>query len=296
MRKPDWLRVKLPAGEDFTRLKGLFSELRLNTVCEEARCPNVHDCWGRATATVMLMGDVCTRACKFCMVKSGNPHGQLDREEPFHVAKAITSLGLRYVVLTSVDRDDLPDGGASHFAQTVKELRNRDSSIVVEVLIPDFRGDLEAIRKIVEAGPNVVAHNIEVVKRLTPQVRDVKAGYNVSLTVLKTVKELAPQIYTKSSIMVGLGETYEEVTEVMRDLKSIGVNFLTIGQYLQPSRWHLPVVEYVRPEVFRRYEDEGLQMGFLYVASGPLVRSSYRAGELFVEKILRVQKPSKNAD
>jgi len=289
LRKPDWLRIRLPGGEEFTQLKGLVSEFKLRTVCNEAQCPNVGDCWSKGTATLMLMGDICTRTCKFCMVKSGNPKGQLDAEEPNRVARAIASLGLRYVVLTSVDRDDLPDGGAEHFAKTVKAIKDEEPSVFIEVLIPDLQGNLEDIRTVVESEPDVVAHNIEAVKRLTPQMRDKRAGYNQSLKVLEIVKKLIPNILTKSSIMVGLGETGDEVMEVMRDLRGVKVNLLTIGQYLQPSRWHIPVVEYVHPKVFRSYREEGLKMGFLYVASGPLVRSSYRAGEFFVKNVLNAR-------
>lgn len=284
--KPSWLKVKAPGGENYTRLKGLLRELKLHTVCEEAGCPNVAECWGGGTATVMLMGDLCTRGCKFCHVKSGNPRGVLDPLEPVNTAKAIAELGLTYVVLTSVDRDDLPDGGADHFARTVEEIKARDKNILVEVLIPDFQGDKRSLARVVKARPDVIAHNIETVARLTATVRDHRATYPQSLAVLRSLKELSVR-YTKTSLMVGLGETESEVLETMRDLRREGVDILTIGQYLQPSGWNLPVQEYISPETFKRYELLGLAQGFLFVPSGPLVRSSYKAGEKFLEAMLR---------
>jgi len=284
--KPEWLKVKAPGGEKYVQLKGLLRELKLNTVCEEAACPNVAECWGGGTATVMLMGDTCTRGCKFCHVKSGNPKGLLDVNEPVNTAKAIAELGLTYVVLTSVDRDDLPDGGADHFGQTVEEIKARDKNVLVEVLISDFRGDADALVRVVKACPDVVAHNVETIERLTPSVRDVRATYRQSLEVLRRLKELGVR-YTKSSLMVGLGETLEEISQAMDDLRSVGVDILTIGQYLRPTNWHLPVVEYVTPATFKQYEALGLSKGFLFVPSGPLVRSSYKAGEKFLEALIR---------
>ncbi len=239
----------------------------------------------------MLMGDTCTRGCRFCAVTTGNPHRILDEWEPVKVGEAIRELGLKYVVLTSVCRDDLPDGGAAHFAKTVQEIRQRDPGLVVEVLIPDFRGEHEAIRTIVESQPQVVGHNIETVKRLSPAVRDWRATYQQSLSVLRTIKRIDPSRFTKSSIMLGLGEYDEEVKETMQDLRAVGVDILTLGQYLQPTRtWrHLPVVEFVRPEKFDEWRGVGEDMGFRYVASGPLVRSSYRAGEFFPERMIQNQ-------
>lgn len=287
--KPEWLKVRLPSGEKYLMIKRLKEGLELHTVCEEARCPNIYECWGGGTATFMVLGDTCTRHCRFCAVKSGRPNGYLDPLEPIKLAYAIRRMNLKYVVVTSVDRDDLEDGGASHFAACIREIKRLNPATYVEVLIPDFRGDVEAVRRVVEAGPHVVAHNIETVRRLTPLVRDPRAGYDQSLKVLESVKKMDGRIYTKSSIMVGLGETKEEVVEAMRDLRRVGVDFLTIGQYLQPSKGHLPVKEYVHPKVFEEYRVIGEELGFRYVASGPLVRSSYRAGEYFIEKMLKGQ-------
>ena len=286
-RKPEWLRVRPPAGASYARLKGLLRDLRLHTVCEEAHCPNVWECWGGGTATIMLMGDVCTRGCRFCAVMSGRPNGLLDLDEPRKVGVAVAQLGLRYVVLTSVDRDDLPDGGASHFARTVREIKARDPEILVEALIPDFQGDVEAVRAVVDAGVDVLDHNVETVRRLQASVRDPRAGYDRSLSVLRTAKGIRPDVFTKSSIMLGLGETRDEVLATMRDLREAGVDIVTLGQYLRPSDWHLPVQEYVPPEAFDALRIAGEAMGFLYVAAGPLVRSSYRAGEYFLENVIR---------
>ena len=280
--KPEWLTVAPPAGENYQDLKQLFRNLNLHTVCEEAHCPNVHECWGGGTATLMLMGDVCSRACRFCMVTPGKPSGSLDELEPDNVAFALSQMGLTYVVLTSVDRDDLPDGGASHFAKTIRLVKEKNPGMLVEVLIPDFQGELHDLRKVVDARPDVIAHNIETTMSLTPTVRDRRAHYWQSLSVLRNVKKLNPRLYTKSSIMVGLGETEEEVAEAMVHLRQADVDFLTVGQYLRPSQRHLKVVEYVKPEQFSRYRAIGEGLGFLYVASGPLVRSSYRAGEFFI--------------
>ena len=280
--KPSWLTVSPPSGQSYQDLKRLFGELNLHTVCEEAHCPNVHECWGGGTATLMLMGDVCSRACRFCMVTPGKPNGVLDETEPENVAFALSQMGLTYVVLTSVDRDDLPDGGASHFARTIRLVKERNPGMLVEVLIPDFQGDLADLRLVADARPDVIAHNVETTMSLTPTVRDPRAYYWQSLSVLRNVKKLDRRIYTKSSIMVGLGETEEEVTEAMAHLRQADVDFLTVGQYLRPSQRHLKVVEYVTPEQFSRYRALGESMGFRYVASGPLVRSSYRAGEFYL--------------
>ncbi|HKT21866.1 MAG TPA: lipoyl synthase [Nitrososphaerales archaeon] len=280
--KPEWLTVTPPKGESYEDLKSLFHGLNLHTVCEEAHCPNVHECWGGGTATLMLMGEVCSRACRFCMVTPGRPQGVLDELEPENVAFALSQMKLSYVVLTSVDRDDLKDGGASHFARTIRLVKEKNPGMLVEVLIPDFQGDLSDLKQVVDARPDVIAHNIETTMSLTPTVRDPRAHYWQSLSVLRNVKKLSPRTYTKSSIMVGLGETEEEVAQAMAHLRQAGVDFLTVGQYLRPSQRHLKVTEYVKPELFERYRAIGEKLGFLYVASGPLVRSSYRAGEFFI--------------
>jgi len=286
-QKPSWLRVKYPTGETYEKIKTILRTYALHTVCEEAHCPNVAECWRGGTATFMLMGDTCTRGCRFCMVKSGNPHGWLDPFEPVKVAKAIADLRLKYVVLTSVDRDDLPDGGADHFAATIRAIKSLDPEIIVEVLTPDFQGKIEDIRKVVEAGPHVLAHNIETTEPLTAKVRDPRATYGQSLEVLRTFKSLSPSAYSKSSIMLGLGETESDLVETMRDLRSVDVDILTLGQYLRPSKGHAPVSEYVPPERFEHYRQVAEGLGFLYVASGPFVRSSYRAGEFFLEALIR---------
>jgi len=285
--KPDWVRVRYPSGDNYEKIKGLLRNRNLHTVCEEAHCPNVAECWGGGTATFMLMGDTCTRGCRFCMVKSGNPHGALDAFEPLKVADAIAGLGLRYVVITSVDRDDLPDGGAEHFASTIRAIKRRDSNIITEALIPDFQGKVGDVKKIVDAGPEVIAHNIETTRTLTPLVRDPRATYEQSLRVLKSVKNLNPSIYTKSSVMMGLGELEPDVIATMQDLRAVDVNILTLGQYLRPSKGHIPVTEYLPPEKFEHYKKLAEELGFLYVASGPFVRSSYRAGEFFLEALIR---------
>ncbi|HYS73596.1 MAG TPA: lipoyl synthase [Thermoplasmata archaeon] len=286
-RKPAWLRVRPPAGENYVHLKTLFRSLDLHTVCEEAHCPNVGECWGGGTATIMLMGDTCTRGCRFCAVKSGNPQGVLDLGEPEKVAMALAEMDLSYVVLTSVDRDDLPDGGAAHFAATVRAIKARRPDMLVEALIPDFQGDLEAVRRVVESGVDVLDHNVETVERLQGTVRDRRANYAQSLAVLLGAKAIREGLFTKSSIMLGLGETRDEILQTMRDLRAIDVDILTLGQYLRPSDWHLVVHEYVPPEFFDELRDIGESMGFAYVAAGPLVRSSYRAGEFFMENVIR---------
>jgi lipoic acid synthetase len=286
-RKPEWLRVKYPTGENYERIKNKLRTHNLHTVCEEAHCPNMAECWGGGTATFMLMGDTCTRGCRFCMVKSGNPHGLLDVFEPVNVARTIADLGLKYVVITSVDRDDLPDGGASHFASTIKAIKQRDPNVITELLIPDFQGNLGDVKKIVDAGPEVVAHNIETTEPLTPKVRDLRATYKQSLRVLRGIKELSSALYSKTSIMLGLGETEGDLVKTMRDLRNVNVDILTLGQYLRPSKGHIPVTEYVSPQTFDYYKGLAEELGFLYVASGPFVRSSYRAGEFFVEALIR---------
>lgn len=281
-RKPPWLKVRPPGGGRYARIRGVLRRLGLHTVCEGARCPNIHECWGGGTATLMLLGDICTRGCRFCAVTKGRPEPP-DPEEPQKVAEAVAEWGLKYVVLTSVSRDDLPDLGAGQFAKTVEAIKRRNPEALIEVLIPDFRGDVESLKMVVEAKPDVIGHNIETVERLTPLVRDRRAGYRQSLEVLAQIKRLEPSIYTKSSLMLGLGETEKEVFQTMRDLRAMGVNFLALGQYLRPTKGHLQVREYIPPERFKLYQKVGEEFGFLTVASGPLVRSSYRAGEFFMK-------------
>lgn len=289
--KPPWIRATVPGGPIYGELRRLISELRLHTVCEEALCPNIGECWGHGTMTIMLLGRICTRACRFCAVATGNPQGWLDPDEPRHVAEAVQTLaqrhGLKYVVLTSVDRDDLPDGGAAHFARTVREIKARVPEVKVEALTPDFRGDPRAIEIVLESGVDVFANNLETVRRLTPRVRDPRAGYDQTLRVLRYAKRFRPQVLTKSSLMLGLGETEEEIRQAMRDLRAAEVDILTLGQYLRPTRHHLPVVRYVTPEEFALYERWGYEEGFREVFSGPLVRSSYRADRVFA----RAQRP-----
>ena len=270
-KKPDWVRVKYPTGENYEKIKGILRSHNLHTVCEEAHCPNVAECWGGGTATFMLMGDTCTRGCRFCMVSSGNPHGLLDIFEPVKVAQTIADLGLRYVVITSVDRDDLADGGARHFASTIRAIKQHDPNVITEVLIPDFQGNLDSIRMVADAGPEVIAHNIETTQPLTPKVRDPRATYKQSLRVLQSIKDIKPSVYSKSSIMLGLGETEEDLRRTMEDLRAVNVDILTLGQYLRPSKGHIPVSEYVSPEKFERYKKLAEDTGFLYVASGPFV-------------------------
>jgi lipoic acid synthetase len=282
--KPEWLKVRLPSGDGYERVRHLLRRLDLHTVCEESRCPNMAECWGGGTATVMLMGDVCTRGCRFCHVSSGAPQ-PLDPDEPRHLAEAVAELDLRYLVVTSVDRDDLPDQGAGHFAEAIRQLKARCPNTRVEVLIPDFQGRVEHLETLLAAAPDVVAHNVETVRRLTPTVRDVRAGYDQSLLVLATLKSKRAA-YTKSSLMLGLGETRPELTEAFGDLRAAGVDVLTLGQYLQPSSWHLKVERFVPPEEFEELREAAMSFGFLYVAAGPLVRSSYRAAELFLEATL----------
>jgi lipoic acid synthetase len=286
-KKPEWLRVRYPTGENYEKIKGILRSHNLHTVCEEAHCPNVAECWGGGTATFMLMGDTCTRGCRFCMVKSGNPHGELDIFEPAKIAKTVADLGLRYVVITSVDRDDLPDGGAAHFASTIRTIKQFDPDVITEVLIPDFQGNLNDVKKVSDAGPEVMAHNVETTEPLTPRVRDPRATYKQSLRVLKGIKELNPSIYSKTSIMLGLGESEGDLVKTMKDLREVNVDILTLGQYLRPSKGHIPVTEYVSPERYEYYKGLAEALGFLYVASGPFVRSSYRAGEFFVEALVR---------
>lgn len=275
--KPGWLKIRPPAGEKFPGIKKLLEDLKLNTVCTGARCPNSGECWDRGTATFMILGSICTRNCSFCAVKKGKVGEPTDFSEPGRLAKAVEKLGLKYVVLTSVDRDDLPDGGAGHFANCIKELKRHDENIIVEALIPDFGGDDLCLGKITEARPDVVGHNIETVKELQVHVRDGRAGYALSLEVLKKVKQLSQSVYTKSSLMLGLGETEEMILRTMDDLRSAGVSIFTMGQYLRPSTKQLEVREYVSPEKFEYYKKKAIEKGFIHVMSGPFVRSSYMA-------------------
>ena len=289
-RKPEWLKMRPPSGERFTEIKETLRDHDLHTVCEEASCPNLGECWsgrnGPGTATFMLMGDRCSRGCNFCDVETGGME-PLDPDEPANVASAVAEIGLEYVVLTSVDRDDLPDQGAGHFAETIREIKRRDPSILVEVLIPDFQGEDELVRKIIDADPDVIAHNIETVERLQWPVRDRRAGYEQSLSVLRQAAREG-DAYTKTSLMLGVGEYDHEIYQTLRDLRAVDVDVVTLGQYLQPSRSHLEVSEFVHPDAFdtwKRVAEE--ELDFRYCASGPMVRSSYRAGELFVESVLR---------
>jgi lipoic acid synthetase len=285
--KPSWLKVRAPGGETYTHLKETFRTLDLHTVCEEARCPNVGECWTEGTATVMLLGDTCTRGCRFCAVTTGNPRGAVDGREPEHVARALAKLGLQYVVITMVDRDDLLDGGASHVAKTVARLKELRPDMLVETLLGDFQGHMDYVDTTVDAKPDVWAHNIEVVKRLQRTIRDVRCSYEQSLAVLKRVKERDPSRITKSSIMVGIGETDDEVLETLADLRAAGVDLVTLGQYLRPTPKHAAVDRYVEPATFERFAEAAQKMGFAFVASAPLVRSSYKAAEVFVRSILK---------
>lgn len=274
-RKPDWLRVKMPSGENYQRLRKLMRAKNLHTVCEEAMCPNLGHCWERGTATFLLLGDICTRSCGFCHIKTGRPTW-LDELEPERVADAVARMNLRHAVLTSVNRDELPDGGARIFARSIELIHERVPGCSVEVLIPDFKGDRDALNMVMDARPEILNHNVETVPRLYRTVRP-QAIYERSLDVLHMAKELDPAAVTKSGIMVGLGETWDEVLQVMRDLRDHDVDILTVGQYLRPTRNHLPIMRYWHPEEFTRLHDEGMAMGFQWVESGPLVRSSYHA-------------------
>lgn len=293
--KPTWLKA-VPADQpNYHRLRNTVRELGLATVCEEARCPNIGECWGSedtATATIMIMGDTCTRGCRFCAVKTSRAPPPLDPNEPSKVATAIAAWGLRYVVLTSVDRDDVPDHGAEHFAQVVRQLKQESPSLLVEALTPDFAGDQDRIRTVATAGLDVLAHNVETVERLSPAVRDYRANYRQSLRVLELAKESTnnPLLLTKTSLMLGLGETDEEITQAFADLRTAGVDVVTLGQYLQPTPKHLRVQHYVTPEQFDAHKATAESMGFRYVAAGPLVRSSYKAGEFYLEEHIRAEK------
>lgn len=282
--KPPWLKVKFPGGERFNWIREKSRTLKLATVCEEARCPNIGECWNGGTATFMLMGDTCTRGCRFCSVKTLKTPAPLDVEEPEKLAETIANMQLSYVVLTSVDRDDLADQGAPHLVGAIKAVQERSPTLMIEILIPDFRGQLDLIQLIIDAKPTVIAHNLETVERLTQTVRDPRAGYQQSLDVLAFIKRQNPKALTKSSLMLGLGESQDEVLQAMADLRQAGVDFLTLGQYLQPTQQKLKVQEYIHPSIFEKLGVAGEEMGFSYVASGPLVRSSYRAAEFYIER------------
>lgn len=280
-RKPPWLRVKLPAGARYEEIRNIVHSHRLSTVCAESKCPNIAECWGRGTATLMLMGSVCTRACKFCAVSTGNPLGWLDPLEPANVADAVTLMDLKYVVLTSVDRDDLPDGGAGHYAACIRAIHGRMPETAVEALTPDFAGRHQHVATVLDAGLATYAQNIETVERLTHPVRDPRAGYRQTLDILKFAKGYAPLSVVKTSLMLGLGETDGEIERTLDDIRAAGVDVVTMGQYMRPTRNHLPVERFVTPAQFHQYREMALARGFLEVVSGPLVRSSYRA-----EKVL----------
>jgi lipoic acid synthetase len=276
-RKPPWLRAQMPAGAKFDAVKRTVREHRLATVCEEAKCPNIGECWNAGTATIMLMGAVCTRACRFCSVDTGNPRGWLDADEPANTARTVELMGLRYVVLTSVNRDDLPDGGAAHYAAAIRAIKERTPHVAVEALTPDFQGVLADVETVVDSGLEVFAQNVETVRRLTHPVRDPRASYEQTLAVLAHAKRHRPAVLTKTSLMLGLGETDAEIVECMRDLRAVGVDILTFGQYLRPTANHLPIERFVTPDEFTRYREQALELGFLECVSGPMVRSSYRA-------------------
>lgn len=276
-RKPDWLKINLKTDENFKEIKSMMRSKTLHTVCEEAKCPNIHECWANRTATFMILGDICTRACRFCAVKTGLPT-ELDLEEPERVADAALQMGLRHCVVTSVARDDLADGGAMIFAETIKAIRRKLPMCTVEVLIPDFLGREESLATVLEAKPDILNHNMETVERMSDRVRS-KAKYRRSLELLERSKRIAPNIPTKSSVMIGVGEEWDELLQTMEDLRAVGCDIMTIGQYLQPSTTHLAVAKYYTPEQFAMLKEEGMKRGFKHVESGPLVRSSYHAHE-----------------
>ncbi|MCO5143842.1 MAG: lipoyl synthase [Oligoflexia bacterium] len=291
--KPEWLKVRAPGGESFVSIREMMRARKLATVCEEARCPNMGECWGGGTATIMVMGDTCTRGCRFCNVKTSKNPPALDEREPLHVAYSLKDMGLDYIVITTVDRDDLPDQGATHFAKIVKEIKRVNPELKLETLAGDFQGSREHLEILLNSkGIDVFAHNIETVERLTSYVRDRRAGYRQSLSVLKNAKEIDSNVVTKSSIMLGLGEAEEEVVQAMKDCLDVGVEIFTLGQYLRPTTRHLEVKDFIHPDQFAKYQKIGMDLGFRYVASGPLVRSSYRAGEFFIKAFLEEKKRS----
>ncbi len=275
--KPPWLRAQMASGAHFNAVRGIVHEHRLSTVCEEAKCPNIGECWNAGTATIMLMGAVCTRACRFCAVDTGNPRGWLDGEEPENVARSVALMKLKYVVLTSVNRDDLPDGGAAHYAAAIRAIKRVNPHTAVEALTPDFQGVFKDVNTVLESGLDVFAQNVETVRRLTHPVRDARAGYEQTLAVLRHAHDFRPKVLTKTSLMLGLGESDAEIHETMADIRGVGVDILTLGQYLRPTINHLNIERYVTPAEFDIYREAALELGFLECVAGPLVRSSYRA-------------------
>ncbi len=284
LKKPPWIRIKIPSGKEFLYVDKILAEFKLHTVCREAKCPNLSYCWSKKEATIMILGDTCTRYCKFCAVKTGNPGGKVDKKEPERVAEAVKKLNLFYVVITSVDRDDLKDGGAEIFKQTIKKIKEKNNNVKVEPLIPDFSGKKESIEKIAEAEPDVIAHNVETTERLTPLIRDKRASYKVSLQVLEEFKKRG--FITKSGFMVGLGENEKEILKTIKDLKNVGVDIVTIGQYLQPTRKHYTVKKYYTPEEFLYFKNFAESLGITAI-SGPFVRSSYNAKEAYLKVLKR---------
>ncbi|KAM3421227.1 Lipoyl synthase [Cercospora zeina] len=292
IRLPEWLKTPVPSNNNYKKIKSDLRGLGLHTVCEEARCPNISDCWGgsnksAATATIMLMGDTCTRGCRFCSVKTSNNPPPLDPHEPENTAEALKRWGLGYVVLTSVDRDDLADGGARHFAETIIKIKQKASHMLVEALTGDYAGDLDMVKLVAQSGLDVYAHNVETTEELTPMVRDRRATFRQSLAVLEAAKAAKPTLITKTSIMLGLGETEEQLWSALKELRKVDVDVVTFGQYMRPTKRHMKVHEYVTPDTFELWRQRALNLGFLYCASGPLVRSSYKAGEAFIENVLK---------
>jgi lipoic acid synthetase len=281
LKKPDWLKVRIPSGNEYKSIYRILNRHNLSTVCQEARCPNIAECWNKKSATVMILGKTCTRACRFCAVATGHPSGYIDADEPRHVAEVVKALGLKYVVITSVDRDDLEDSGSGHYALTISTIKNTNPDTRVEALVPDFGGDQLCVKRIVDAAPYVIGHNVETVRRLTPYIRDQRCGYEKSLNVLRQCRECGDNILAKSGFMVGLGEEKDEIAEALHDLKNAGADIVTIGQYLQPTRKHIPVQKYYSPAEFSEFERIGRATGLKYMISGPLVRSSYHAAEIF---------------
>lgn len=297
--RPSWFRVPAPSADEKSRyqaVKESLSDLSLNTVCEEAQCPNIGECWNGGTGTIMLLGDTCTRGCMFCAVNTDSKPPEPDPFEPFKTADAVTKWGVDYIVLTSVDRDDIPDGGAQHFATTVELLKHANPELLVECLVSDFQGNTDSVATLATSGLDVYAHNVETVERLQKFVRDPRAAYWQSLGTLEHAKKAQPDLYTKTSIMLGLGETEEEVIQTMKDLRSVDVDVVTFGQYLRPTEHHLSVVEYVTPEKFEHFKKVGEEMGFKYVASGPLVRSSYKAGEFYLTHMINKEREEKEEE
>lgn len=291
-RLPKYMKKTIPKGEDYVRIKRDLRGLGLSTVCEEARCPNIAECWGgsggkeHATATIMVMGDTCTRACRFCSVKTSRQPAPLDPHEPENTAEAVSRWGVGYIVLTSVDRDDIPDAGAAHIAQTIRRIKAKSPAMLVEALVPDFAGNETGVETVVHSGLDVYAHNVETVERTTPFVRDRRAGYRQSLRTLAHAKAVRPSLVTKTSLMLGCGETDAEIDQTLHDLRAAGVDVVTFGQYMRPTKRHMKVTEYVTPEKFGEWQRRAEELGFLYVASGPHVRSSYRAGEFFIKNVV----------